>query len=234
MGNKHQYETFYKMSPWLYDRAYIFKNRMLTVIYKVKNRKYIIKPSVDSEYTNEFEHIIKNVGEFNPNTSTGISPSAAAYLYSLVRELKPEIFLETGVSHGLSSLIILEAMEKNSKGMLFSAEISNDVGDLIPLRLRKRWQLIVDAPDKVLEKAIKTIKRDQIDMFMHDSDHSYVSMTNEFNAIKSHMSINGLVLSDDIEENNAFMDFALSVNVEPKIIASYKCFGIIQLSKYKN
>ena len=231
MENKHRYESLYRFSPKLYDTAYIMKNRTLNTIYKIKNRKYISEPVISTEYKHEFDSIMSKIGTYNPNTSTAISPSAAAYLYALVRRLKPDIFLETGISHGFSSLLILMAMEKNNKGTLFSTEIGKNVGDLVPLELRKRWKIIIDTPDKVLDKAIRIIADKRIDIFMHDSDHSYNGMIREFNLVRDRMSVNGIVLSDDIEENNAFTDFARSVGSEPEIISSYKCFGVIRLNR---
>lgn len=231
MENKHRYEILYRLSPQIYDTAYITKNRILNFIYKIKNRRYIIEPVMSTEYKNEFAQVMNIVGNSYPNTSTRISPSAAAYLYTLVRELKPDTFLETGVSHGFSSLLILEAMERNGKGTLFSTDIEYDVGELVPLGLRKRWKLIIDTPDKVLDVAIRTVADKRIDIFMHDSDHSYEGMAREFNLVKNNMSTNGIILSDDIEENNAFIDFAHSIGSDPEIIASYKCFGILRLKR---
>ncbi len=228
-ANKHKYERLYRLAPRLYDTAYIIKNRAFNVVYIVKYRGYLFK-QLDSVYKAECEVILNRIGKYR-TTSTMISPSAAVYLYSLVRELKPEIFLETGVSQGLSSLLILEAMEKNGNGTLFSTDISNDVGKLVPSRLYKRWRRVIDVPEIVLKKAIELIGDRHIDIFMHDSDHTYDAMINEFRAVKDIMSKNGIILSDDVEENKAFVDFASSVGTKPKIIASYKCFGIIELGK---
>ena len=44
-------------------------------------------------------------------------------LYFLVRELKPEKIIETGVHRGVSSLFILQALEDNGKGELYSIDL---------------------------------------------------------------------------------------------------------------
>ena len=44
-------------------------------------------------------------------------------LYALVRYCKPDVFVETGVSHGASSAFILAAMEENQKGHLYSIDL---------------------------------------------------------------------------------------------------------------
>lgn len=45
-----------------------------------------------------------------------------SYLYALARETKPDIVVETGVASGVSSYAILQAMEDNGKGLLYSVE----------------------------------------------------------------------------------------------------------------
>ena len=44
-------------------------------------------------------------------------------LYFLIRELKPEKIIETGVHRGVSSLFILQALEDNEKGELYSIDL---------------------------------------------------------------------------------------------------------------
>src|SRR5262245_60825379 len=42
------------------------------------------------------------------------------FIYFFVRCLQPAVMVETGVAHGVSSWTILNAMEKNGKGKLYS------------------------------------------------------------------------------------------------------------------
>jgi len=50
-------------------------------------------------------------------------------------------------------------------------------------------------------------KLGSVNIFYHDSDHSYQNMTFEYVAVWPHVSRGGFLLSDDIKHNNAFMDF---------------------------
>jgi hypothetical protein len=44
-------------------------------------------------------------------------------LYSIVRAYKPEIVVETGVAHGVTSAFLLCAMHENRKGHLYSIDL---------------------------------------------------------------------------------------------------------------
>lgn len=99
-------------------------------------------------------------------------------LYALVKKIKPEIVIETGVYSGASSAFILLALHQNKKGKLYSIDLSpnqlkheikkhsnnlaytledgakyyndREVGYLVPNYLRSRWNLILgDSKDEL-------------------------------------------------------------------------------------
>ena len=57
----------------------------------------------------------------------------------------------------------------------------------------------------------------QIDVFYHDSDHSFVHMMWEYTSVWPHLRAGGILLSDDIGWNRAFWDFARGV-ARPMVI----------------
>jgi hypothetical protein len=144
-------------------------------------------------------------------------------LYALVKAIKPNIFVETGVAAGVSSYFILKAMKENKKGKLVSIDLPNytnrkgyinkegvldkvytpkkkGVGWIVPDEFRKRWQLMLGDSMKILPKL-----KGNIDIFYHDSDHSYECMSYEYNWAL-HKKIQ-YITSDDITGNNAWKDF---------------------------
>ncbi len=147
----------------------------------------------------------------NLNTSFG------KWIYCCVRVLKPEYIIETGVAHGYSSWIILNALHKNQKGTLYSIDMPNndtnenynfskqpETGWMVPDQLRSRWKLnLGDA--KVLLPAILN-ELGAIDIFFHDSDHSFEHMKFEFEVTHPHIRKGGLLLSDDVHKNAAFRE----------------------------
>ncbi len=160
-------------------------------------------------------------------------------LYVLVRILEPEIMIETGVANGKSSSLILCAMEQNRKGRLISIDLPNqpgrilpdggktnpgnhNVGWLVPDYLKKRWDLLMGDSKELLPQILIDI--DKVDMFLHDSLHTYEHVKLELNTILPKLGETSLILCDNIDlgaglafneflnENNligyAYRDFA--------------------------
>jgi predicted O-methyltransferase YrrM len=136
-------------------------------------------------------------------------------LYSVVRAIKPKVMIETGVAGGSTSFLTLSAMEKNGIGKLFSIDIDNPiwhdhsgfkVGWLVPDELRKNWKLIIGDSKKELPFLLESLK--EIDIFFHDSDHSYEHMTFEFKTVYPFLSSTKTILADDINLNNSLNDFS--------------------------
>jgi len=144
-----------------------------------------------------------------------LSPLRAPLLYLICRITKPEIVVETGVKDGFSSSFILFALEMNKKGRLYSIDLPNsqgqelgpdkDTGWLVPEELKPRWSLILGSSDSKLPALLQDIGK--IDIFIHDSDHSYQNMIFEFKQSWGYLKAGGYLLSDDITDNQAFADF---------------------------
>ncbi len=55
-----------------------------------------------------------------------IGEQLGSFLYAIVRSLKPETVLETGVASGLASAYILLALRQNKKGKLYSIDLPSE------------------------------------------------------------------------------------------------------------
>lgn len=153
-------------------------------------------------------------------------------LHAVVRELQPEVVIETGVASGRSSSAILDALEKNGKGKLYSIDLpqfyrgdnpesfithegnmelrgfipeGKEPGWLIPEHLRSRWKLILGDSNLELPKLLKDIA--SVDVFYHDGDHSYETMSYEFRAMWEKIPEGGFLFSDDTKWNTAWSEF---------------------------
>ena len=62
------------------------------------------------------------------------------------------------------------------------------------------------------------MKINDLDIFIHDSSHTYENMMFEFNIIIKNIKKNGMIISDDVINNDAFYDFTISNNVKKYII----------------
>ncbi|MFZ1077010.1 MAG: class I SAM-dependent methyltransferase [Nitrosotalea sp.] len=178
---------------------------------------------------------LTNTGAFNPTFQT--------IVYSIIRHLKPEYVVETGVANGVSSTLILQALDLNNTGTLYSVdlpvpywkntayrkvdkvEVKNDeVGWLVPLKLRKRWILSLGKSREILPEVFNKTKKCEV--FFHDSEHSFDNMMFEFNTAWPHITNGGIILADDVNRNTAFDDF---VNNHKDKVISLKIgqFGFI-------
>jgi len=146
-------------------------------------------------------------------------------LYILVRSIKPDRVLETGIAYGVSSCYILEAMLENGKGTLYSIDLPpvlhkkealQFIGITVQGELRERWRLYFGESLKVMRRLLKNLK--SIDMFLHDSEHTYDYMISEFTLAWQYLRRGGIFLSDDVDWNDAFLDFSDKVGERPLII----------------
>jgi predicted O-methyltransferase YrrM len=150
----------------------------------------------------------------------------AATTYALIRLLKPEVVVETGVGAGVSSWTILRAMEENGNGRLVSidlptpnTELLPEVGYLVPKELRHRWELRIGPSQRVLPQTLSELG--EIDMFQHDSRHSYSNQLREYRTAWPFIKAGGMLVSDDVS-NDALHDASRSWGGEPTIIGQSK------------
>jgi predicted O-methyltransferase YrrM len=127
--------------------------------------------------------------------------------------LRPEFVVETGVARGLSTRVILEAMERNGCGRLWSIdlppliedELSEETGAAVPPGLRERWTLLVGSSRQLLGGVLRGLPR--VDVFVHDSMHTARNVRFELDHVWPVLRPGGAVLLDDVEKNRATAEF---------------------------
>jgi predicted O-methyltransferase YrrM len=129
--------------------------------------------------------------------------------YLACRQLRPRIVVETGVAYGVTSTYILKALSENGEGELQSVDLpplardaDKYVGYFIPAELRGRWTLNLGPAKKLLPNLLQRAQK--IDMFVHDSLHTYHHMRWEFETALSALRPGGILIADDIQGNRAF------------------------------
>lgn len=134
----------------------------------------------------------------------------AELCYAVCRAIKPELALETGVSNGVTTAFILQALEINQTGALWSFDlpslgVEDEVGSFVPPELKKRWRLIYGRTRRTLPRELA--HAGPVDFFLHDSLHTARNMRFEFAAAWPHLRAGGVLMSDDVHRNLAFQDF---------------------------
>ena len=163
----------------------------------------------------------------------GISLEDGIVLYGIVRALKPEYVIETGVAAGVSNSFLNAALVENGSGMLYSIElppaqsaagIHRDGGVFawpqtgvcwaVPSEIREaigeRNILVLEDVRTALPKVLQSIRR--VDLFFHDDLHTPDHMLWEYDTVWPHLRSNGLLVSDD--SNFAWIRFCRTRHVK--------------------
>jgi predicted O-methyltransferase YrrM len=150
-------------------------------------------------------------------------PGALDLLYWVSARLKAKRVIETGVAYGWSSLALLLAFEENCDSQLISTDMpyiqgNNDtyVGLVVPEQLKRHWELIRLSDRQALPRAIQ--KLGQLDLCHYDSDKSYAGRLWAYPKLWSALRAGGCFISDDIDDNFGFRDFASQVGSEPIVV----------------
>jgi len=143
-------------------------------------------------------------------------------LYYLAEHWRAKTMVETGVAYGWSSSVLLFSI-KNREGVLYSTDMpypklnnENFVGCIVPEELKSKWNLI-NLPDR---QAFKLIDKQvaSIDLCHYDSDKSYRGRMWAYNWLWSKLREGGVFISDDVNDNVAFRDFAEAQGKKPIIV----------------
>jgi hypothetical protein len=148
-------------------------------------------------------------------------------LYALVRLLRPDAVVETGVSSGVSSLHFLLGLEDNGAGRLFSIDLptrqkaaklgtdespvslppGEETGWVVPEEHRARWTLTLGASQVQLPRVVSKVP--SIRIFLHDSLHTARHLEFELETVKPHLAPGAIVLADNTSwTGKAFDRFA--------------------------
>lgn len=167
-------------------------------------------------------------GEFFPLYFDS-NPKTLKLINLLVKENKPSIVVETGFGNGASANAFLSAFKEyglvNSK--LYSFEIDPIV---ISSKLMSDPQLhflLIDDSPQSFTKKINEIGN--IDMFYHDSNHSYQHQMFEYKNAWELLNPGGILSTDDAHLTEAFIDFAQKVGRSPFMLCDHgKYIGVIR------
>jgi hypothetical protein len=148
-------------------------------------------------------------------------------IWCLIRHLQPVKVVETGVAHGMTSRFILEALESNNAGRLWSIDlppINPRTRQEVGVAVRQpgvpigRWTYIEGTSRRRLPPLLDRLG--QIDLFIHDSMHSYRNVMFELEAAWDCLKVGGAMVVDDIDANPAFDVFSRVHQEQPSFICT--------------
>lgn len=121
-------------------------------------------------------------------------------------------------------------MQRNGFGTLHSVDISPNVGVLVDEDERKHWNLhLLPHNDRAAAFNSLVAEIGELDLFLHDSDHSYRWQMMEYRAANKSLGKGGMLLSDDVDSSYAFIDHCAGRNAQPLLLFDFsKVFGIVR------
>ena len=150
-------------------------------------------------------------------------PGLVRAIWCLTRHLRPANIVETGVAHGLTSRFILEALDKNECGHLWSIdhpplekEWHSQIGIAVGGRHQRRWCYIKGSSKRRLPALLSQLG--SIDVFIHDSLHSAHNVRFEMERAWTALRPAGVIVVDDIDANRAFRSFTQTNTVYESMV----------------
>jgi Methyltransferase domain len=145
-----------------------------------------------------------------------IEIDAPLELYAITRLRRPRHVVEVGVSSGVSSAYLLQALARNAHGTLHSVDLPQFAGRggrprrpdtaswvipdgqssgwAVPMSLRGRWDLRLGDKRAVVPLLADDLPR--VDLFVYDVPHSDRDAAQEFRALDRRLSPKGVAIAD--------------------------------------
>jgi hypothetical protein len=159
-------------------------------------------------------------------------------LYLMVRALRPQVAIETGVLHGMTSIFLLRALECNGCGRLIAVDLPSyaesgpankdgyhavlppgkEPGWIVPRDRYSNFDIRLGASTEVLPDV--TLQDGELGLFLHDSEHTFQTMWFELNWAWDRLARGGVLVCDNIEATSAYADFARRVERPSVVFAS--------------
>ncbi|MDC1013722.1 class I SAM-dependent methyltransferase [Gammaproteobacteria bacterium] len=211
---------------WCQDNISTINECLLSI--GINEENLILEEAFTKDYKWKISKIIDN------SASDFGGPGHTDLIYTICEKLKIRNVVETGVAYGWSSAAILKSISKRD-GRLISIDMPmlkqtdyDLIGVAIEKNYRKNWELRREPDRYALPKTISKMKNG-IELFHYDSDKSYYGRKWSQEIIWKNLKKGGIFISDDIEDNTAFMEFVTENNLKFSILEFEKKFvGVIK------
>jgi len=205
----------------LADERFLAK---ITASSPCKLRGYLDEPTNTEGFAENLRHARRILRSLSVE-SADLFAKKVLNQYAAIRALTPDVVVETGIANGVSCAYLLLALQKNGRGSLHSVGLADraylpqgkNLGWVVPDWLRSAWQIHIGDARDILPDLLRRLGK--IDVFIHDSLHTYDHMMWEFETAYPYIQPGGLLLADDACWNDSFRDLARKVSArEAKIL----------------
>ncbi|MDT4988467.1 MAG: hypothetical protein QOI74_2561 [Micromonosporaceae bacterium] len=152
-------------------------------------------------------------------------PATSRALWCLIRHLRPTNAVETGVARGVTTRIILEAMERNGHGRLWSIDLApqlrphlnHEIAAAVPDDRRQRWTLLEGSSRRRLAPLLSRLGA--VELFVHDSRHTTQNLNFELTRVWRHLTAGGVAVADDVDLNHGLPSFLAATTGHVSLVA---------------
>jgi len=146
-----------------------------------------------------------------------ISYDEIRVIYTIVKVMNPITIIETGMGSGVSTTAMLAASKDEANVISIDPGVpygkgDKEVGFLIPMNLRKKHKFIKGTSKQKMKEVLSYV--DKVDIFFHDSDHTYENIMFEFNEVWPKLSEKSIILVDNYDWTDAPLDFSKKMNLD--------------------
>jgi Methyltransferase domain len=136
----------------------------------------------------------------------------AEAIWCMVAHLRPARVVETGVAHGVTARVVLEALDGIGRGQLWSIDLPAvdpalhwQIGVAVRPELRSRWTYIAGTSRERLPGVVSDLG--SLDLFVHDSLHTGRNLCFELDTVWPALRPGGAAVVDDIDHSLGFRRF---------------------------
>lgn len=177
---------------------------------------YLAEAHADPALTSELDARVRR----RTDVKRPVKLSARILWYAVVRAVKPRLVTETGIRHGLGSLVLLRALERNAgdgrPGRLISFDMDPLSGWLVPAGMRANWQPVFASTFDALDS---TLAGEEVDLFVCDTPPEYEIESFEFHCAMRHASPRIVLISAGGDRNAALPDLAAECGAVYRLFA---------------
>jgi predicted O-methyltransferase YrrM len=169
-------------------------------------RKYLGEIQDDAEFKS---HIAGLLPKHPDRYRTDQEPHVGRRMvwYAIVRAIKPEVVVETGVDQGMGAVVLCAALKRNASeghaGQYFGTDINPLAGYFLKGEYAKFGKILYGDSLKSLETL------ENIDLFINDSDHSADYENAEYELVRSKLTPRAIVLGDNSHVTSELAEFSM-------------------------
>jgi hypothetical protein len=190
------------------------------------NAKTMIDVALLKEGEEVFMKILDKCSGVTYSRNFDCEKGMASFLYANILTIRPNIVVETGVANGISTNVIMHALEQTG-GKLHSFDVDQRCSSIYDGSGDWNFHLLKGNLKRSLESEIKSIGA--IDYWIHDSNHGYSWQSFEYQLAGEVLAPKGMLISDDIDASTAWGLLDKSpFNFVGAVFDTRKMFGIAQ------